>query len=141
MGGDLARNPTDDDRPAANPAFFSVADVARLLGVPVGLVRNPRPAERGDGGKCLEGLSPVQEGDVGDMTAGLPVLAQRVGSAACQPLTVCSPAHLSMPRLKTRPVVPLQVGVIGRRAELVLIPSGQGRVRIVSPHELPAGAV
>ena len=41
--------------------------------------------------------------------------------------------------LDCRPVVPLQVGVIGRRTELVLIPSGQGRMRIVSPHELPLG--
>jgi hypothetical protein len=31
----------------------------------------------------------------------------------------------------------LHVGVIGRRTELVLIPSGQGRMRIISPHELP----
>jgi len=29
------------------------------------------------------------------------------------------------------------VGIIGRRTELVLIPSGHGRMRIVSPHELP----
>ena len=36
---------------------------------------------------------------------------------------------------------PLQVGVIGRRTELVLIPSGHGRMRIVSPHELPVGDV
>jgi hypothetical protein len=28
-------------------------------------------------------------------------------------------------------------GDIGRRTELVLIPSGHGRMRIVSPHELP----
>jgi len=34
---------------------------------------------------------------------------------------------------------PLCVGVIGRRTELVLIPSGQGRMRTVSPHELPTG--
>ncbi|MBE3037899.1 MAG: hypothetical protein IMZ62_03685 [Chloroflexi bacterium] len=31
---------------------------------------------------------------------------------------------------------PLYGGVIGRRTELVLIPSGQGRMRIISPHEL-----
>jgi len=36
---------------------------------------------------------------------------------------------------------PLQVGVIGRRTELVLIPSGHGRMRIVSPHELTSGLV
>jgi hypothetical protein len=40
-----------------------------------------------------------------------------------------------------RPVTPVQVGVIGRRTELVLIPSGRGRMRIVSPHELPVGEV
>jgi hypothetical protein len=31
-------------------------------------------------------------------------------------------------------VVPVQVGVIGRLTELVVIPAGQGRMRIVSPH-------
>jgi len=36
---------------------------------------------------------------------------------------------------------PLQVGVIGRRTELVLTPSGRGRMRIVSPHELPVDDV
>lgn len=40
-----------------------------------------------------------------------------------------------------RPVAPLQVGVTGRRTELVLTPSGQGRMRVVSPHELTAGEV
>jgi hypothetical protein len=30
---------------------------------------------------------------------------------------------------------------IGRRMELVLLPSGQGRMRIVSPHELMLGTV
>jgi len=35
---------------------------------------------------------------------------------------------------------PLQVGVTGRRTELVLIPSGQGRMRIVSPHGPASGA-
>ena len=30
---------------------------------------------------------------------------------------------------------------IGRCTELVLIPSGHGRMRIVSPHELPTGEV
>jgi len=39
------------------------------------------------------------------------------------------------------PVVPLQVGIIGRLTELVLIPTGPGRMRIVSPHELPIGDV
>ncbi|MBE3070349.1 MAG: hypothetical protein IMZ66_08945, partial [Planctomycetes bacterium] len=34
------------------------------------------------------------------------------------------------------PVEPLQVGIIGRLTELVLIPTGRGRMRIVSPHEL-----
>jgi len=43
--------------------------------------------------------------------------------------------------LDARPVSSLQVGVIGRRTELVLIPSGQGRMRIVSPHELTVGDV
>ncbi|MCX5676946.1 MAG: hypothetical protein NTX87_18305 [Planctomycetota bacterium] len=38
-------------------------------------------------------------------------------------------------------VTPLQVGVIGRRTELVLIPSGHGRMRIVSPHEPQAGEI
>jgi hypothetical protein len=37
--------------------------------------------------------------------------------------------------------VALQVGVIGRRTELVLIPSGQGCMQVVSPHELPVGDV
>ena len=46
-----------------------------------------------------------------------------------------------MPMLHARPVVPLQVGVIGGRTELVLIPSGHGRMRIVSPYELPLGEV
>jgi hypothetical protein len=32
-------------------------------------------------------------------------------------------------------------GDIGRRTELVLIPSGQGRMHIVSPHELALGEV
>ena len=41
--------------------------------------------------------------------------------------------------LHARSVVPLQVGVIGRRTELVLIPSGHGHMRIVSPHELALG--
>jgi hypothetical protein len=36
------------------------------------------------------------------------------------------------PRPRRRP----QVGVIGRRTELVLIPSGRGRMWIVSPHAL-----
>ena len=44
-----------------------------------------------------------------------------LGSAACRPLTICSPEHLSMPMLQARPVVPLQVGVIGCRTEPVLI--------------------
>jgi hypothetical protein len=39
------------------------------------------------------------------------------------------------------PSSPLRVSVIGRRTELVLIPSGRGRMRIVSPHELPLGRV
>jgi hypothetical protein len=39
------------------------------------------------------------------------------------------------------PLAPLQVGVIGSRTELVLTPSGQLGVRIVSPHELPVGNV
>jgi len=43
--------------------------------------------------------------------------------------------------LDNRPVKPLQVGVIGRRTELVLIPSGRGTLRIVSPHELPIAEV
>jgi hypothetical protein len=43
--------------------------------------------------------------------------------------------------LHARSVVPLQVGVIGRRTELALIPSGHGRMRIVSPHELALGQV
>jgi len=51
-----------------------------------------------------------------------------LGSAACCPLTIRSPEHLSMPMPHARPVVPTQVGVIGRRTELVLIPSGQGRI-------------
>jgi hypothetical protein len=34
-----------------------------------------------------------------------------------------------------------QVGIVGRRAELVLIPSGRGRLRIVSPHTLPVDDV
>jgi len=50
-----------------------------------------------------------------------------------------SSACLSVLVLQARPVAPLQVGVIGRRTELVLIPSGQGRMRTVSPHELPVG--
>jgi hypothetical protein len=43
--------------------------------------------------------------------------------------------------LDGRPVTPVEVGVIGRRTELLLIPSGQGRIRIVSPHELPVGEI
>jgi len=31
------------------------------------------------------------------------------------------------------------VGVIGRRTELVLIPSGHGCMQVVSPHERPLG--
>ena len=46
-----------------------------------------------------------------------------------------------MPVLHARPVSTLQVGTIGHRTELVLIPFGQGRMRIVSPHELQAGEV
>ena len=46
-----------------------------------------------------------------------------------------------MPMLHARPVVPLQVGVIGRRTELVLISSGHGRLGVVSPHELALGEV
>ena len=43
-------------------------------------------------------------------------------------------------RLSSSPM--LGVGsVIGRRAELVLIPSGHGRMRIVSPHEVSVGEV
>jgi len=38
-----------------------------------------------------------------------------------------------------RPVVPLQVGIIGRLTELILIPTGRGRMRIVSPHEMAVG--
>ena len=37
-------------------------------------------------------------------------------------------------------VEPRQVGVIGRLAEVVLIPSGRGRMRIISPHEVPVDA-
>ena len=44
-------------------------------------------------------------------------------------------------RLQVAGVEPLQVGVIGRLTELVLIPAGPGRMRIVSPHELPIGDV
>ncbi len=39
------------------------------------------------------------------------------------------------------PWYPFRVGTIGRHTELVLIPSGRGRMRIVSPHELPLGAI
>ena len=46
-----------------------------------------------------------------------------------------------MPMLHARPVVPLQVGVIGRRTELVAIPSGHGRMRTISPHELWTGEI
>jgi hypothetical protein len=35
-------------------------------------LRNPNPTQDGDGAKYLEGFSPIQTGDVGDMTAGLP---------------------------------------------------------------------
>jgi hypothetical protein len=41
--------------------------------------------------------------------------------------------------IRWRGAAPLQVGVIGRRTELVLITSAPGPMRIVSPHELPAG--
>jgi len=33
------------------------------------------------------------------------------------------------------------VGLIGRLTEVILIPAGCGRMRIVSPHELPVGDV
>ena len=46
-----------------------------------------------------------------------------------------------MPMLQARSVAPLRIGDIGRRTELVLIPSGHGRMRIVSPYELPLGEV
>jgi len=39
------------------------------------------------------------------------------------------------------PVVPLQVGVIGRLTEVVLITTGSGRMRVVSPHGIPLGKV
>ena len=35
-------------------------------------LRNPNPTQDGDRAKYLEGFSPIQTGDVGDMTAGLP---------------------------------------------------------------------
>ena len=35
----------------------------------------------------------------------------------------------------------LQVGVIGRLTELVLVPTGHGHMRIVSPHEPLVGDV
>jgi hypothetical protein len=59
--------------------------------------------------------------------------------------TGCECRHFAR-RLETlaidgRPIAPTQVGVIGRRTELVLVPSGQGRMRIVSPHEVPLGEV
>ena len=44
-------------------------------------------------------------------------------------------------RLQAAGVEPIQVGVVGRRTELVLIPSGRGRMRIVSPHELRTGEI
>jgi hypothetical protein len=40
-----------------------------------------------------------------------------------------------------RLIPPIQVGAIGRRTELVLIPSGRGRMRIASPHEFPLAEV
>jgi hypothetical protein len=51
--------------------------------------------------------------------------------------TGCECRHFA----KRLPKEPLQVGVIGRRTELVLIPSGRGSMRIVSPHEVPIGEV
>jgi len=36
-----------------------------------------------------------------------------------------------------RPVEPLQIGVIGRLAEVVLVPAGRSRMRIVSPQGVP----
>ena len=43
--------------------------------------------------------------------------------------------------LDGRPVVPLQMGVIGRLTQVVLIPAVPGCLRIVSPHEMPVGNV
>ena len=35
-------------------------------------IRNPNPTQDSDRAKYLEGFSPIQTGEVGDMTAGLP---------------------------------------------------------------------
>ena len=42
---------------------------------------------------------------------------------------------------KRLPQKPLQVGVIGRLTEVVLIPTGRGRMRIISPHDLLVGDI
>jgi hypothetical protein len=41
--------------------------------------------------------------------------------------------------LQALDIEPLQVGIIGRLTEVVLITTGSGRMHIVSPHELPTG--
>jgi hypothetical protein len=51
---------------------------------------------------------------------------------------VCSAAAEGGPC--ARPVVSRQVGVIGRLTDVVLVPNGRGRMRIVSPHELAVSA-
>ena len=54
-------------------------------------------------------------------------------------LSALSLAPACQGEAKRSPVVPLQVGIVGRLTELVLTPTGHGRMRIVSPHELPVG--
>jgi hypothetical protein len=49
------------------------------------------------------------------------------------------PSSIGRRSMADRGKEPMQVDIIGRRTERVLIPTGPGRMRIVSPHELPAG--
>jgi len=44
-------------------------------------------------------------------------------------------------RLRAAGIEPIQIGVIGRPTELVLIAYCRGRIRITSLHELPLGEV
>jgi len=67
--------------------------------------------------------------------------AQRLSSLSLPPASgLAEPGGVDGPA-GSHPVVPRQVGIIGRLTELIVVPSGRGRMRIVSPHTVALGEV